>query len=159
LSRCNSSGKVLLIEYLNKSKKQGNLSHNVSKEFSYSQKSYLSAACSYLDRRHNDEKEKIDRMRLEKFIADTDNLTFTPTISKNSRKLVENMAIREKVIQDKKQKMQYDNVPKSGGFRKDMKKKYPIRKRENDVEELKKLYENREMILKERDFNVIMIII
>jgi hypothetical protein len=143
------------MEYLNKAKKSESLSHNVSKEFSYSQKSYISAACNYLDRRHNEEKEKIERMRLEKFISDTDNLTFTPHISKNSRRIIENLAGKENTIKEYKARAQ-QYTPVGNNFRKDVKKKFPIRKRVNEVEELKKLYQNRETILKERDHMVIL---
>jgi hypothetical protein len=156
MSRCNSSGKILLKGYL--SKRDPNTS-----QLSNCQKSMLSATSMYLDRRHNESKEKVERMRLEKFIENTEHLKFTPTISKNSRKIIENISKREVLLKDKvNPKLTY--IPINDNFRKDnnAKKKLPPRNKNNNssrnIEEYKKIIESRETMLKERDNPFVIII-
>jgi hypothetical protein len=159
MTRCNSSGKVMLMEYLNQNKKneKNSNSHNVSRDHSNVNKSYTSTVSGYLDRRHMQEKEKIEKLRLEKFIADTDNLRFTPTISKNSRKIIENIAKRENYLHE--ERVKHAQAVPVNNFRKEfVKKKVPVKKKTNEVDDYRRLYENRENLLRERDYMVNFII-
>ena len=46
----------------------------------------------YLDRRHFQSKERVEKLRKEKLEKDNSHLSFKPEISKNSKKIIEKIA-------------------------------------------------------------------
>lgn len=149
MSRCNSSGKILLKDY--SSTQKLTYSNNPSRD--NSRISGISGVSQYLDRRHNETKEKIEKLKMEKFLHDAKDCRYTPNITKNSRKIIDNIVNREHKITESKitQKVEQPTF-RQNNLRNAPNK--PTHTVYDEVEAYKRIIERREIILKERDANI-----
>lgn len=111
LNTKNSSAKKSEISNLNNLNHNGNPKENKTfqKDFSqlsinnqdYSTISKLSnksMAQAYLDRRHLETQQKINRLRHEKLNQESTELKFKPAISDNSKKIIKNLIMKEQAV-------------------------------------------------------------
>jgi hypothetical protein len=74
-------------------------SYNVISDYSSNSRfSNISSAQSYLDRRHMEAKQKINKLRHDKFTQESSELKFKPKISDNSKKIIQNLVHKEKAV-------------------------------------------------------------
>lgn len=67
------------------------------KEASYNNNySNVASITNYLDRRHVQTQERLNKLRSEKYSSESSQLKFRPAISKNSRKIINNLINKEK---------------------------------------------------------------
>lgn len=100
LKRCNSTGRVLIQNYKEQATKcKNNPNPEENKDNSYvtnnSRVSNVSSAGMYLNRRHRETQEKINKMRMQKFTEETTQMKFKPNISENSKKIIEKLVVKE----------------------------------------------------------------
>jgi hypothetical protein len=74
-------------------------SNNYNNDYSLiSRISNRSSVQNYLDRRHIEAKQKINKLRMDKLNQESSELKFKPKISENSKKIVQNLVKKDKAI-------------------------------------------------------------
>lgn len=189
MKRCNSTGKALLQQYQqNKQNETSNVNtnyiptrsrlntgHNRSRDKdnsispnNQSKLSNVSMVSHYLDRRHNETQEKINKMRMEKFEKEVASHNFRPQISKNSRKIIDKIVREEELMKvrgEENMKMDYSgnrshsnsNSKSNANYinkntpKRDSNITKKLTKTIDELSEYKKMMEKRETIIREEE--------
>jgi hypothetical protein len=95
LSRCNSSGKAMIQNYRDNQQEYQRRTENSYLNNNSKANSSNVSIHGYLDRRHFEAQERINKMRYEKYTKEFTELPFRPKISENSKRIVSNLINKE----------------------------------------------------------------